>query len=80
MRRKEIILKELILEYFKAAELLKKRSDELAVMMKKERDVFKLHELEKRRQLLDMERYEIMRDIRTMEEMLPEEEIYAEAV
>ncbi len=73
-------MKELIEQYRQAATLLEKRSKELFEKMKRERNVFELHKLERRRQLLDIERYEIMRDIRDMEENLPEDEYYAEAV
>lgn len=59
-------MKDIIMEYEKEAAMLEKRSRELSEMIKKEQDVFKLHELEKRKKLLDLERYEILRDIRDM--------------
>ncbi len=69
-------MRELIEEYYRTADVLEKRSKEIYLKMKRERDVLELHKLEKRRQLLDTERYEILRDIREMEENLPEEERY----
>lgn len=80
MRRKEKKLKELIREYLKEAAALEKRSKEIGKLISEERDVFKLHKLEQRKNLLDTERYEILRDIRDMSEAVYKEDKYAQAV
>lgn len=81
VRRKEKILKKMIEEYRAVASALEKRSKELAEMIKNERDVFALHRLERRKYIIDTERYEVLRDIRDMTEILMREEaLYGEAV
>ncbi len=65
----------LINEYHTQALLLEKRSKDLAQEIKTERDVDRLHVLERRKYTIDTERYEILRDIKDMLEYLSEEEL-----
>ncbi len=74
-------MKKMIEEYKEVAQALEKRSKELADMIKQERDVLKLHRLERRKYIIDTERYEVLRDIKDMTEILMREEnLYGEAV
>lgn len=74
-------MKKMIEEYKEVAQALDKRSKELADMIKQERDVLKLHRLERRKYIIDTERYEVLRDIKDMTEILMREEnLYGEAV
>jgi hypothetical protein len=51
---------ELIKSYLNTAAIIKKRMDELAELMKNEKDIEKLKSLRLRRSLLEDERYEML--------------------
>lgn len=73
-------MKDIIIEYEKEAVRLAKRSKQLSELIKSEQNVLKLHDLERRKKLLDLERYEILRDIRDMlGDDVEDEPEYAEA-
>ncbi len=74
-------MRELFEEYITTARALERRSKELAVMMRSERNPFEYRRLDARRRLLDLERYELLRDINEMAGSLPEgDELYGKAV
>lgn len=59
-------MKEMIKSYLEGACTVKKRIDELGMMIKKEADTEKRKELMARRELLKTERYEMLSDVSDM--------------